>query len=68
MWFGCSIASLQKRGRHWGKEWITAGSGLRRRGGGRHATEGIVAPAQEDTGAGAAAVGKEGTDAWRGVA
>jgi hypothetical protein len=34
------------------------GSGLRRRGGGRHAPEGTVAPAQEDTGAGATAVGK----------
>jgi hypothetical protein len=44
------------------------GSGLRRRGSGRHASEDTVAPAQEDTGAGTAAVGKEGTDAWRGAA
>jgi hypothetical protein len=50
------------------KNGLQPSSGLRRREGGRHAPEDVVAPTQGDTGAGAAAVGKEETDTWRGVA
>jgi hypothetical protein len=67
---GLVVASLAHRreGDTREKNGLQPSSGLRRRGGGRHAPEDVVAPTQGDTGAGAAAVGKEETDTWRGVA
>jgi hypothetical protein len=55
-----SVAALAHRreGDAGRKKGPRMGSGLRRRDGGRHAPEGTVALAQEDTGAGATAVDK----------
>jgi hypothetical protein len=67
---GLVVASLAHRreGDTGGKNGSRPNSELRRREGGRHAPEDVVAPTQGDTGVGAAAVGKEWIDAWRGAA